>query len=105
MGQSRKLLVRTIVAGGAILIALLIGFAGWRAKRALRLSTEEVQAEREIRIETRPFARPAGARLGVVSAPALFLHAARFQDHLYLRGPGRPLEYAPHGTPPPPFSP
>src|SRR5260370_29758954 len=99
MGQSRKLLVRTIVAGGAILIALLIGFAGWRAKRALRLSREEVHAEREIRLETRPFARPAGAGFEIVSAPAVFLQAARFQDHLYIGGPGGLLEYDLSGTP------
>jgi ligand-binding sensor domain-containing protein len=99
MGQSRKLLVRTIVPSGAILIALLIGFAGWRAKRALRLSTEEIQAEREIRIETRPFARPARAGFEIVSAPAVFLQAARFQDHLYIGGPGGLLEYDLSGTP------
>jgi hypothetical protein len=99
MGQSQKLLVRTIVPSGAILIALLIGFAGWRAKRALRLSTEEIQAEREIRIETRPFARPARAGFEIVSAPAVFLQAARFQDHLYIGGPGGLLEYDLSGTP------
>jgi len=38
MGQTRKLLVGASVAGAAALIALLFGFAGWRAKRALRLA-------------------------------------------------------------------
>src|SRR6266478_6212726 len=105
MGQSRKLLVRMILAGGATLIALLVGFAGWRAKRALRLSTEEVQAEREIRIETHAFAPPLGAGFELVGAPAVFLQAARFQEHLYIAGPGGLLEYDLSGTPSRQFTP
>ena len=62
MWQRRKLLVRASVAGAAALVALMVGFAGWRAKQALRLSTEEVQAEREIRFETHPFAPPVGVQ-------------------------------------------
>ncbi len=105
MGQSRKLLVRMILAGGATLIALLVGFAGWRAKRALRLSTEEVQAEREIRIETHAFVPPDGAGFALVGAPAVFLQAARFQEHLYIAGPSGLLEYDLSGTPSRQFTP
>jgi ligand-binding sensor domain-containing protein len=105
MGPSRKLLVRMILAGGATLIALLVGFAGWRAKRALRLSTEEVQAEREIRIETHAFDPSPGAGFELVGAPAVFLQAARFQEHLYIAGPGGLLEYDLSGTPSRQFSP
>jgi ligand-binding sensor domain-containing protein len=99
MRQTRELLVRTIAAGGGILILLLTVFAGWRARRALQLSAEEVHAEREIRFESHPFAPPLGASFELVSAPAVFLQAARFQDHLYIGGPGGLLEYDLKGTP------
>src|SRR6266850_4666254 len=99
MWQRRKLLVRVSVAGAAALIALMVGFAGWRARQALRLSTEEVQAEREIRFETHPFAPPVGVSFELVSASAVFLQAARFQDHFYMGGPGGLLEYDLRGTP------
>ncbi len=87
MWQTRRLLIRASVAGAAALIALMVGLAGWRAKQALRLSTEEVQAEREIRFETHPFAPPVGVSFELVSASAVFLQAAHFQDHLYIGGP------------------
>jgi len=99
MRQTRKLLVRTIAAGGGILILLLTVFAGWRARRALQLSAEEVHAEREIRFESHPFAPPLGTSFELVSAPAVFLQAARFQDHLYIGGPGGLLEYDLKGAP------
>src|SRR6266481_3960681 len=95
----RKLLVRASVAGTAALIALMVGSVDWRARRALRLSTEEVRAEREIRIETHPFAPHVGVSFELVSAPAVFLQAARFQDHLYIGGPSGLLEYDLRGTP------
>src|SRR6266446_9268546 len=99
MWQTRRLLIRASVAGAAALIALMVGLAGWRAKQALRLSTEEVQAEREIRFETHPFAPPVGVSFELVSAPAVFLQAARFQNHLYIGGPSGLLEYDLRGTP------
>src|SRR5467141_2508105 len=105
MQQTRKWLARASVAGAATLIVLMVGLAGWRAKRALRLSTEEVQAEREIRIETHAFAPPLGAGFELVGAPAVFLQAARFQEHLYIAGPGGLLEYDLSGTPSRQFTP
>jgi ligand-binding sensor domain-containing protein len=77
----------------------MVAFAGWRAKGALRLSTEEVRSEWEIRIDSHPFAGPVGAGFELVSAPAVFLQATRFQDHLYIGGPGGLLEYDLSGTP------
>jgi len=99
MPLTPKLLVRTILAGAAALLTLLVGLAGWRATRALRFSTEEVRAEQEIRFETHPFHPRAGAGFELVSAPAVFLQAARFQEHLYIGGPGGLLEYDLNGTP------
>jgi len=98
MQQTRKWLAGASVAGAATLIVLMVGFAGWRAKRALRVSTEEVQAEQEVRFDIRPFAPPVGASFEFVSAPAIFRQAALFQDHLYIGGPGGLLEYNLSGT-------
>src|SRR5260370_42164182 len=92
MQQTQKWLARASVAGAATLIVLMVGFAGWRAKRALRLSTEEVQAEQEVRFDIRPFAPPVGTTFELVSAPAVFRQAALFQAHLYIGGAGGPLE-------------
>src|SRR6267142_1053994 len=99
MWLTRKLLVRANVAGTAALIALMVGSVGWRARRALLLSTEEVRAEGVIRFETHPFAPPVGVSFELVSAPAVFLQAARFQNHLYIGGPSGLLEYDLRGTP------
>jgi len=98
MQQTRKWLARASVAGAAALIALMVGFGGWRAKRALRLSTEEVQAEQEVRFDIRPLAPPVGVSFELVSAPAVFRQAALFQDHLYIGGPGGFLEYDLNGV-------
>jgi ligand-binding sensor domain-containing protein len=98
MQQTRKWLARTSVASAAALIALMVGFAGWRAKRALRLSTEEVQAERESRFDTRPFSPPIGTGFEFVSAPAVFRQAALYRAHLYIGGPGGLLEYDLNGV-------
>lgn len=91
--------VRTVLASAAAMLTLLVGFAGWRATKALRLSTEEVQAKREIPFEAHAFAPRAGAGFELVSAPAVFLQAARFQEHLYIGGPGGLLEYELNGLP------
>lgn len=102
MRPSRKLLVRVIVVGSGLLIGLiglLVLFVGWRATWALRLSTAEVHSEREIRFEIHPFASAVGASFEVVSAPAVFLQATRFQDHFYIGGPGGLLEFDLRGTP------
>ncbi len=98
MQQTRKWLARASVAGAATLIVLMVGLAGWRAKRALRLSTEEVHAEQEVHFDIRPFAPSVGATFELVSAPAVFRQAALFQEHVYIGGPGGLLEYDLSGT-------
>jgi ligand-binding sensor domain-containing protein len=98
MGQTRKMMMRAIAAGAGLL-ALTVCFVGWRATRALRLSTEEVHSEQVIRFDVHPFAAPVGPGFELVSAPAVFLQAARFQDHLYIGGPGGLLEFDLSGTP------
>lgn len=93
MGQTRKVPVRWIAVGAMALLALTAAAVGWRASRALRLSKEEVQAEREIQFVVRPLALPRNVNFEAVSAPAVFLQAARFQDHLYIAGPAGLAEY------------
>src|SRR5467141_3446083 len=98
MGQSRKVPVRWVAVGAFVLLALAAATVGWRASRALRLSKEEVHSEREIRFLVRPLALPGNVNFEAVSAPAVFLQAVRFQDHLYIAGPAGLAEYDPGGT-------
>jgi ligand-binding sensor domain-containing protein len=80
------------------LLALLAVAVRWRASRALRLSNEDVHSEREIRFLVRPLTLPGNVKFEAVSAPAVFLQAVRFQDHLYIAGPAGLAEYDPGGT-------
>jgi len=97
MGWPKKAFV--CLAVGAAMLALAAGVVGWRASLALRLSSEEVRAERELRLLVRPLEVPQNAGFEAVSAPATFLQAARFQEHLYVASPGGLLEYDSRGTP------
>jgi ligand-binding sensor domain-containing protein len=99
MRHTQKLLMRAIAVVAGLLIALTVCFVGWRAARALRLSTVEVHSEQEIRFDTHPFAALVGTSFELVSAPAVFLQAARFQDHLYIGGPSGLLEFDLSGNP------
>ena len=99
MRRTQKFLMRAVAAGAGLLIALIVCFVSWRATRALRVSTAEVHSEQEIRFDTHPFAAPVGTSFELVSAPAVFLQAARFQDHLYIGGPGGLLEFDLSGNP------
>jgi ligand-binding sensor domain-containing protein len=92
----RWLRLAGVVAGA---VALGAGFVAWRASRALRIASEEVQAERGVRFVVRELAAPQEIRFEPVSAPAVFLQAARFQDHLYIASPAGLLEYDGSGAP------
>jgi hypothetical protein len=74
-----------IAAGAGLLIPLVVCFVGWRATRALRLSTAEVHSERVIPFDVHPFAAPVGVGFELVGAPAVFPQAARFsRDDSYM---------------------
>ena len=78
------------LAAAAALLALLAaaaGVVGWRAARAVHLSAEEVRSEGQIRFSVRSYRPAAGTEFEVLSAPAVFLAAAKFQDQLYIAGP------------------
>jgi ligand-binding sensor domain-containing protein len=72
---------------------------GWRAARAVHLSTEEVRSQGQIRFSVRPFRRQTETAFEMLSAPAVFLTAAQFQDQLYVAGPSGLLVYDLRGTP------
>lgn len=99
MERSRRITLLRLAAVGAGLLALAGGIVGWRASRALRLSSEEVRAEREMRFVVRPLPIPQDVKFETVSAPAVFLQAARFQDHLYIASPAGLLQYDSGGAP------
>jgi ligand-binding sensor domain-containing protein len=81
---------------GAIVAAGV--FVAWRASRAVRISTEEVRAEREIGFEVRPYLPPVNTNFEPVRSPEIFLQAVRFQNHLYIAGPAGLSEYDAGGT-------
>jgi ligand-binding sensor domain-containing protein len=83
-------------AAGFLILGGVAAVAIWRASRVLHSSSAEVQAENEIRFTTRSLA-PVNSDFEVISSPAVFFQAARFQDHLYIAGPAGLLEFDPTG--------
>jgi len=87
------------IAGCAVSAILAAGaFVAWRASRAVRLSAEEVRAERGIGFEIRPYLPPVNVNFEPVQSPEVFLQAVRFQNHLYIAGPAGLSEYDSSGT-------
>src|SRR5271165_2341988 len=87
----------------AVLVVLTVAVAlgaliMWRSSRAMRSAAEEVRAEHEFRFTARALPTLLNAGFEGVSSPAVFLQAARFQDHLYLAGPAGLQEYTPDGS-------
>lgn len=89
--------VRTVIAV-VLAFAILFGtLVIWRSSRAIRSATEEVRAEHEFRFVVRPVAQTLSTGFEAVNSPAVFLQAARFQDHPYIAGPAGLGEYDPSG--------
>jgi ligand-binding sensor domain-containing protein len=86
------------VAGGLLVFVLLAGVVGWRASRALRIATQEVRSESEIRFTVRPLPEPQEQDFETVSTPAVFLQAAQFLGDLYIAGPAGLSQYSANGT-------
>ena len=89
-GKRRWWWIAGCVAGA---IAASGACIAWRASRAVRISTEEVRAEREIAFEVRPYLPPINSTFEPVRSPEIFLQAVRFQNHLYIAGPAGLSEY------------
>jgi ligand-binding sensor domain-containing protein len=94
----QRLSVKWIVAVALLLVLSVAATAIWRASRALHSAAADVRAANQIRFAVRPLASPANADFEVISSPAVFFQATRFQDHLYIAGPAGLLEYDPSGA-------
>jgi ligand-binding sensor domain-containing protein len=90
--------VRTAAAAAVLLLLAFGSVVVWRASRALHSAARDVHSEHEIRFVVRPLPPAVLAGFEVISSPAVFFQAARFQDHLYIAGPAGLLEYAPDGA-------
>jgi ligand-binding sensor domain-containing protein len=90
--------VRVAVALSLTFAVALAMLVTWRSSRAMRSAAQEVQAENDFRFVVRPLATASDTGFETVSSPAVFLQAARFQDHLYLAGPAGLQEYSPEGS-------
>lgn len=86
--------------GGSVVAAtvLLGGFVARRASRALKLSSHELQDEREIRFTLGPLAPVPNPGFETVRSPEVFGQIAYFQDHLYVAGPAGLADYDNSGT-------
>jgi ligand-binding sensor domain-containing protein len=89
---------RAVAAGVLLSFVLLAGVVGWRASRALRVATQEVRSESEIRFTVRPLSEPQEQDFETVSTPAVFLQAAQFLGDLYIAGPAGLSQYSANGT-------
>jgi ligand-binding sensor domain-containing protein len=98
MTKGRKFQVWALFVSLFAAILLTALFIGWRASRALHLSKEQVRAEHQIRIETRPYLAPANVNFESVSSPQVFSQFARLHDRLYIAGPAGLAEYDLGGT-------
>jgi hypothetical protein len=98
MKRASLLSVRVAVAASLSLAAMFAAFVMWRSSRALSSAAEDVRAEHEFRFVVRPLPSSLNNPFEPVSAPAVFVQAARFQDHLYMAGPAGLEEYDPAGT-------
>jgi ligand-binding sensor domain-containing protein len=94
----------SIVSVRAVIAASVVAFLGlgtlvvWRSSQAIRSASEDVRVEHEFGFVAQSLSRTVNAGFEPVSSPAVFLQAARFEDHLYIAGPAGLLEYTPEGT-------
>jgi ligand-binding sensor domain-containing protein len=98
MKRASPLSVRLAVAASLVLPAAFAALVIWRSSRALRSAAEDVRAEHEFRFVVRALPSTLNTGFEPVSSPAVFIHATRFQDHLYLAGSAGLQEYDLAGT-------
>jgi ligand-binding sensor domain-containing protein len=98
MKRASMLYVRTAVAASLICLIAAAAVVVWRSSRAIRSAAEEVRAEQELGFIIRSLPPSVNAGFELVSSPAIFAQATRFQDHLYVAGPAGLTEYDPGGT-------
>src|SRR6476469_8244808 len=98
MKRSSRVTIRTIVAASAVAVLGLLTLVVWRSSQAIRSAAEDVRAEHEFQFVARPLPQAVNAGFELISSPAVFVQAARFQDHLYIAGPAGLMEYTPEGA-------
>jgi len=74
------------------------GLVIWQTSRALKLSKQEIRAEREIGFALQPVSLHPNVNFETVRSPEVFAQVAHFQDCLYIAGPTGLLQYDLHGT-------
>src|SRR5258708_8714940 len=78
----------------AVLAAPLVGgITIWKGSQALRVSRQELQADREFEFTLGQYAPPQNMRFEPVRSPEVFARVAHFRDHLYVAGPAVLAEY------------
>lgn len=92
MSLSRK--TWPLLAAGTVVLALLgLLVLRWQVQRTLRAAAGDVTGQQNGRVVIRQLTQPANSTVEWISAPAVFAHAARFQDRLYICGPAGLMEY------------
>jgi ligand-binding sensor domain-containing protein len=98
MKRSSIVFVRAVVAASVVAVLGLGTLVVWRSSQAIRSASEDVRAEHEFRFVVQPLPQPVNAGFELISSPAVFLQAARYEDHVYIAGPAGLLEYTPEGA-------
>jgi ligand-binding sensor domain-containing protein len=98
MKRSSIVSVRAVVAAGTIVTLAFAALVVWRSSEAIHSASEDVRAEREFRFVARQLSQPVNAGFELISSPAVFLQAARFEDHLFIAGTSGLFEYSHEGT-------
>ena len=82
----------------AVLAATLVGgITIWKGLQALRVSRQELQADREFEFTLGQYAPPQNIRFEPVRSPEVFARVAHFRDRLYVAGPAGLAEYDSRG--------
>src|SRR5215831_1157915 len=98
MRRTSAVSMRLALAVGVAAVFLAGALIVWRSSRALQKADEEVRAEHEFPFVVRPFSPPANDGFETVNSSAVYQHAARFQDHLFISGPTALFEFDSNGT-------
>ena len=98
MKRSSIVTVRAVVTACVVAVLGLATLVIWRSSQAIRSAAENVRSEHEFQFVARPLPQLLNAGFELINSPAVFVQAARFEDHLYIAGPAGLLEYAPEGA-------
>lgn len=98
MKRRSAFFVRSAIVVPVVIAVLVAASAVWRASRAIHTAAEQVGASHEFRFRVQPLRPLSNRGFEFVTSPQVFVEAARFQDHLFIAGPAKLLEYSPEGT-------